>query len=170
MPLLCVAGLSLSALAVEEDAWRWTVAPYLWAPSIGTDLAIQSPPSQSSSQQDFGDVIDKIDGVFEIHVEGQGERFGVFADYTYLSLVDGDKHPRFQTRSQLDTVLFELAAFWKPAPARLSGLDVFAGLRYIDSELEFRLTPVNPVFSPVKLAFDKSFSDLSRSLSVRTGI
>lgn len=154
---LCI---STTASAAEGEGWDWMVAPYLWAASIGTDLKTSSPPSESSSDTDFSDIIDKIDGAFQVHVEGQGDRFGVLADFTYLGLGDDNDHPRFRTESDLDTRLFEIAAVWNPSPERFRGLDVLGGLRYVDVDLTAKLRPENPAFPEVTVDANKSFSDL----------
>jgi hypothetical protein len=114
----------------QADEWEWMVAPYVWAASIGTDQSTRRPPPESGT--DFSDIIDKIDGAFQIHIEGQGERFGMFTDFTYLSLADDKDFARVSTSSDLDSRLFELAGVWSPGEGRLKDLEIFGGLRYID--------------------------------------
>lgn len=154
---LCMMSTSLPTRAAEGDEWEWMVAPYLWAASIGTDLRTGQPPAETDSS--FLDIIDKIDGAFQIHAEGQGERFGMFADYIFLGLEDSKDFARIGTRSDLDSQLFELAAVWSPGEDRYRGLDVFGGLRYVDVDLKVRFDPVNPVLPPVERNLDKSYSD-----------
>lgn len=153
----CLASVAPAAQAAE--GWDWMIAPYGWAAGISTDLETSTPPSSSSSDTDFDDIVDKIDGAFQIHMEGQGDRFGAFADFTYLGLADSKDHPRFDTESDLDTRLFEIAGVWNPSPERFQGLDVFAGLRYIDVDLTLQLRPVNPAFDDVIVDGGDSFSD-----------
>ena len=159
---LCMAAplcFSSAANASEGEGWDWIVAPYVWATNINTDLETSTPPSSASSDLTFGDVLDKLDGVFQIHAEGQGDGFGVFADFTYLGLSDSDDRPRFRTESDLDTRLFEIAAVWHPGQERFLGVDVFAGLRYIDMDLTLQLIPANPAFGRVSVDGSDSFSD-----------
>jgi hypothetical protein len=158
----CIATalcFSANASAAENDGWEWLIVPYGWAASIGTDLTTTSPPSESSTDTDFRDVVDKLDGAFEIHIEGQGDRFGVFADFTYLGLADERKHPRFEIESDLDTRLFEIAGVWNPSDQRFRGVDVFAGLRYIDVDFTSQLKPVNPIFRTVTVDGGETFND-----------
>lgn len=151
--------MAVSPLAQAADGWEWLVAPYGWAASIGTDLKTSEPPSESSTDTDFADVIDRLDGAFQIHVEGQGERFGVFTDFTYLGLGDTREHPRFDIETDLDTRLFELAAVWSPGEGRYRGLDLFGGLRYIDVDVTAQLEPINPAFGTASIDGGDSFSD-----------
>ncbi|MGY1458365.1 MULTISPECIES: hypothetical protein [unclassified Luteimonas] len=158
---LCVAGLSPLAQAADGGGWEWMVAPYGWAVSIGTDLERGVPPAGGiSNDTGFDDIVDKIDGAFQLHVEGQGEHLGMFTDFTFLGLADSNDHPRFHTEADLDTRLFELAAVWSPGEGRYRGWDLFAGLRYIDVDLTVRFDPENPQFESTTFDGGDSFSDL----------
>jgi hypothetical protein len=157
---LALAALSPLAHAANGEGWDWMVAPYGWAASIGTDLQTSQPPSGGiSTDTDFDDIVDKIDGAFQIHVEGQGDHFGVFTDFTFLGLADERDHPRFHIESDLDMRLFELAAVWSPDEQRYRGLDVFAGLRYIDVDLTVQVDPENPLFDTSTLDGGETFND-----------
>jgi hypothetical protein len=155
--VFAVVGLAPATHAAQADEWEWMVAPYAWIPSISTDLNTRIPPGDSGP--DFSNLIDDIDGAFEMHVEGQGERFGMFADFTYLGLADSKSFARVDTNSDLDSILFEAAGVWSPGEGRLKGLELFGGLRYIDVELKVRFDPVNPVFNTLEASVDKSYSD-----------
>ncbi|WP_206860573.1 hypothetical protein [Lysobacter changpingensis] len=154
---LCILCASFPSRAAQDEEWEWMVAPYLWAASIGTDLRTGQPPAETDTS--FSDIVDKIDGAFQVHAEGQGERFGIFADYIFLGLEDDKDFTRIRTQSDLDSQLFELAAVWSPGEGRYRGLDVFGGLRYVDVDLKVRFDPVNPVFVPSERNIDKSYSD-----------
>lgn len=155
MAALGFMGASASSQAAD---WEWKVAPYLWAASVGTDLESDRFPSASNNAS-FSDIIDKIDGAFQMHVEGQGERFGMFGDYTFLGLGDHKNFDRFTTRSQLDSQLLELAAVWNPSDGLYNGVDVFAGLRYIDVDLDVRFEPADPLLPTVERNLDDSYAD-----------
>lgn len=158
--LLCLASLAAAAQAAEGGGWDWMVAPYGWAASIGTDLQRSQPPSGGvSTDTDFDDIVDKIDGAFQIHIEGRGDHFGMFTDFTFLGLADSHDRPRFHTESDLDTRLFELAAVWSPGEHRHRGWDLFAGLRYIDVDLTVQFDPENPLFDTTTFDGGDSFSD-----------
>lgn len=153
--------LSSHAQAADGGDWEWIVAPYGWFPSIGTDLERTAPPAGGvSTDTRFDDIIDKIDGAFLIHAEGQNEHWGVFTDFVFLGLADERDRPRFHTESDLDARLFELAAVWSPDDTRYQGLDLFAGLRYIDVDLSVQLVPTNPGFDTTHVDAGDSFADL----------
>lgn len=157
------ASLSLAstaALAAPSDGrWDWVVAPYVWAPSFSTDFRSASPPSQASNDTAFADIIDEIDGVFLMHGEGQGDDFGVFADFIFLGLADSSQRPALNTRSDLDTTLLEVAVVWSPHATRFTGFEAFAGLRSIDVDFDLQLAPVDPQFPASSVRVDETFRD-----------
>lgn len=156
----CLAAalcLSPAVHAADGEGWDWIVAPYGWAPSISADLNTSVPPTGTDT--DFSDIIDKIDGAFLLHLEGQGDTFGVFGDVIYLGLGDQKNHPRYSAESDLDTRLFEAALVWSPGKDRFHGGDLFAGVRYIDIDLTVRVDPVNPAFANATVDAGESFTD-----------
>lgn len=157
--VLCLAGFSHSASAAEGDGWQWTVAPYVWFAGVNTDLTSEVPPSDASSDRQYRDILDDFNGGFEIHAEGQGQDFGMFADFTYLSLKDDQQRTNVRTDSTLDTTLFELAGTWNPSGQGANGFQILGGLRYISADLDFKLTPNDPAFPTVRIHPDKAKSD-----------
>lgn len=157
-----IGGLVAFAAPVQASpgAVDWSIAPYVWAINTRTDVQTERPPSGLGNETRFTELVDKFDGVIQVHAEGRGDRFGVFADFTYLSLEDGDDRLLFRTESELSTHLFEVAAFWHPNGQRDRGLDVFAGLRYIDMDIDARFIPANPSIPGVAIGGDEVYGDL----------
>lgn len=155
---LSLTSISPVARAAESEGWEWMVAPYLWAPTIGTDVRAEVPPADTETV--FSDIIDKIDGAFLLRLEGQGDHFGVFADLIFLGVADDSDRPLSHTESDLDTWLIEAAGVWSPGDDRSRGLGLFAGLRYVNVELSVQVDPVNPLFDTATIGTDNSYSDL----------
>lgn len=158
--LLLAAPFAAQAAPQSGSDWDWMVAPYVWAASIGTDVRTSTPPSNASNDVAFDDVLEKLDGVFEVHGEGQGDAFGVLTDFTYFGLADEDDHRFLRTESDLDLRLFELAAVWSPGPERFTGLETFAGARIIDLDTTIQFIPYNPAFSRRSLTLGDTFYDV----------
>lgn len=159
LPLAITAALFAPAAHAAGD-WEWMAAPYFWGPSVSTDLRTTVPPEGGASTDTaFSDIVDKIEGGFLMHVEGQGENFGVFADMTYLGLGDTREFERFGSESDLDTRLFDGAMVWSPGPEAFHGPELFAGVRYIDIDATIRFDPVNPAFSSTTFDAGDSFTD-----------
>jgi hypothetical protein len=154
----CLAAAPLPSHAQQDGEWKWMIAPYLWAANVSTDLATPFPVSEGGSR--FPDLIDDIDGAFQAHVEGQNDRFGVFADFTYIGLGDNKDFERLNTDSQLDAYLFEAAAVWSPGEDWLKGIELFGGLRYIDVDLRVNFDPHDPRLGSLELNPNDSYSDL----------
>ena len=129
---LCTASAA-HASPSSGDGWDWLIAPYGWAASVGTDIRTNTPPSTSSNDVSFDDLIDKIDGAFMVRAEGQGDKFGVFADFTYLGLADDNDRRGFHSETDFDTRLIDVAMVWSPDPDRYNGLETFAGVRILDA-------------------------------------
>lgn len=157
---LCAASFSSQAAAAEGEGWSWFVAPYIWAATVGVDHKRLLPPNiDVDNNTNFSNLIDKIDGAFMIHAEGQGDQIGFFTDYLYLGLGDNHDFTRLSTDSQLDATLFELAMVWSPGDERFNGFELFGGLRYIDIDLSIKFNPTDPLFPTVRVDPGKSYSD-----------
>jgi hypothetical protein len=156
--VLSLISLCPAARAAENEGLDWTVAPYLWAASIGTDLNAEAPPAGTDS--DFSSIIDKIDGVFMLRLEGRGDHFGAFADALFLSLADDNDQRFSHTESDLDVWLVDSAAVWSPGDDRSRGLGLLAGLRYVDVDLRLRVDPTNPAFDTATIGTNKGYSDM----------
>ena len=160
-----VAAVSLCTAAAAHaspssgDGWDWLIAPYGWAASVSTDIRTNTPPSTSSNDVSFDDLIDKIDGAFMIRAEGQGDKFGVFADFTYLGLADDNDRRGFHSETDFDTRLIDVAMVWSPDPDRFNGLETFAGARILDADYTTTLTPDNPAFPTVILDANDTMVD-----------
>jgi len=163
-----------TAAHAAEDGWSWAVAPYLWMPSIKADLREDLPPAEN--QRDYVDWIDKLDFAFLGHVEGQGDRFGMFGDLVYLSLGDSHSYPRVRTEGNLDASIVELAAVLPMGEERFEGFDLFGGVRYFDLSVESKFDPVNELLPTVSRKRDEGFTDFmfgaryTAKLSDRWGI
>jgi len=161
MPALLALSLAMaSTQAAAADDWDWVVAPYIWGAGLSTDLDTGLPPPGTGSDAEFSDLIDELDGAFQIHVEGQGEDWGMFTDFTFLGLAAAEERTGFDTESDLDVRLFELAAVWSPGDEKFEGLDVFAGLRRVDADFTVEFDPVNPAFATTTIDTSASFNDL----------
>lgn len=151
----------------RENAWKWKVVPYGWAASVGTDLKLSLPPAGGDGNSKFPGVLDKLDGAFQMHVEGRGQHLGAFVDFTYVGLAQERDARLFRTESDLDARLVEAAATWSPGGDRAQGMDLLVGLRYIDVDLTFELDPDAPPFSSSVFDASKSYSDLLAGLRYR---
>lgn len=144
MRLLVALGIVAIAAPASAAEWDWMVAPYMWATSIRSDVRTDRPPIDGSSEVEFLDILDKLDGSLQAHVEGRGDRVGMFADFTFLGISDSRTGDFATTRTDLDTRLFEAAMVFAPGGQRDRGFELFGGIRFIDADLKIEIEPENP--------------------------
>jgi len=159
------AGLLLAsapigaALAADGGDWDWSLAPYLWLPSIGSNVSVDVPPIDLGGTSQVSEWAPKLGFTIPLHLEGQGDDFGVLSDILYLPLSNKRSGRLFSTDSSLDTGIFELAGVWSPGENRHEGFEVLGGLRYIWASLDLKLKPNNTALPSGKISLDKSYAD-----------
>lgn len=160
MPMALALLCATASVGAQESGWDWMIEPYAWAASIGTDMRTIDPPTEADNETSFSDIIKKLDGVFMGRIEGRNDNFGVFADFIYLGLAQEKQRRLLSTRTDLDVRLLDAAFSVRLGGEREAGLDVFAGVRYIDLDLTTRFVPDNPSFQERTIDLGKSYVDL----------
>jgi len=158
-----LSALALAVVAPQASAsdgdWEYVVAPYLWGAGITTDLDWNTPPVSGGSDQSFTDLIDKLDGVFQIHGEAQNERWGMFGDYAFIGLASSGEHSFFDTESDLDVRLAELAGVWSPGDGKFDGFEAFAGLRRVEVDFTTDFDPHNLALPATNVKLNRDYND-----------
>lgn len=157
LSLLCTA--SATAHAADGDSWDWMVEPYLWAAGVTTDLRTPQSPDPIVGETSFRDLVDKLEGAAQLRVEGRGDRFGAFVDFTYMGLGDDNQWAQVATESDLDMILVDAAVSFRPGGDRLTGLDLFAGVRYLDVDLTVDYAPNDPAQASGRIDAGNSYTD-----------
>ena len=160
--LPALAALALAFAAPQASAsgdWEFVIAPYLWGAGISTDLENDSPPITGSSDNDFVDLIDELDGVFQVHFEAQDEQWGMFADFAFIGLAAEEERTLFDSEADLDVRLSEFAGVWSPGEGRISGFEAFGGLRRIEVDFTADFDPVNPALPNASIDWNRDYND-----------
>lgn len=158
---LAMAIATAAAPAAAQDAgWDWMIEPYAWAASIGTDMRTLRPPTEADNETSFSDIIDKLDGAFMARIEGRNDHYGAFLDFIYLGLGDESERRVLSTSSDLDARLVDAAFSFRLGADRESGLDLFAGTRIVDVDVNASFIPHNPEFEPRGIDVGKTYVDL----------
>lgn len=156
----CQAACGLLALAsagaanAASDDYDWVAIGYLWASDITTDVRDRSISTS------FNDILDKLDFGLQGHVEAQGDDFGGYVDFTYMSLSDKASLPNADVRTSLDMTAIDLAMVWSPGAERMTGAELYGGLRYISNDVGLRVDPVPPALPDFSVGADASYNDL----------
>ena len=147
-----------AAMAADGDRWDWSLAPYVWASSVTTDVSIAGRSVETEAE--FSDLIDALDYGVLMHAEGQGDDFGVFADLVYMKVSDEKDGSVLRTDASLTSTLFELAMVWSPGDQRNLGFEGFAGLRYMENKVDASFEPVDPALPTARRVVDPSTADV----------
>jgi hypothetical protein len=152
----CALGLCFSASAARAETadYDWLAVAYLWASDISVDSR------DASIDASFNDILDKLEMAFQTHVEVQGDDLGGFIDFTFMGLGDNVSRPAADFHADLDMTLMDLGLVWSPGAERMTGFELFGGLRYIDSDFHLIVDPVPPGVPNFENRVNDTFTDL----------
>jgi hypothetical protein len=151
----CGLALTLGAgsASAESSGMDWLGIVYLWAADIGVDTR------DVNLDIDFSDTIDKLEMGFQGHMEAQGDNFGGFVDISYMAVGNNNNLPNVHLNSDLDMTAMDLAMVWSPGPERMTGFEVFGGLRYIDTKFHLVIDPAPPGPPTTESGIDTTYTD-----------
>jgi len=143
--------------AQAADGWDWSITPYMWASDISEDL-ILSGEVVGGGDTEFKDLVDLIDTSLQLHFEGTRDRWGLFADLTYIDLSDSETGElellRFDV--EIQETLLEAGAIYRPG-GRSGKLDLLFGARLLSVDEDYRLQLGE--LDPLELSIDESYLD-----------
>jgi hypothetical protein len=151
--LLALTAASGAAQAASDD-YDWLGIMYLWAADIGVDTR------DASINVDFSDTIDKLEMAFQGHVEVQGDDIGGFVDLSFIAVGDNSQRANAHLNSDLDLTAVDMALVWSPGAERVTGLEVFGGLRYIDTDFSLVVDPDAPALPDIRTGINTTYTDL----------
>lgn len=151
----CGLVLTLGAGGARADSsgMDWLGVMYLWA----SDISVDSRDAELDVS--FSDAIDKLEMAFQGHVEAQGDDFGGFVDVSYTALGDNKNLPTVHLNADLNLTLMDLAMVWSPGPERMTGVEVFGGLRYIDTDFQLVIDPEPPGLPTAQTGVNTTYTD-----------
>jgi hypothetical protein len=149
----CAMALSAGSAGAASSDMDWIGIVYLWAADIGVDAR------NTSVDISFSDVVNKLEMAFQGHVEAQGEDFGGFVDVVYMAVGDNSEQPLVQLNADFDLTAMDLAMTWSPAAEKFSGLEAYAGLRYVDTQFRVIVDPIPPGPPNSVIGLDSSYYD-----------
>jgi hypothetical protein len=158
---LLLAGAPIGAVfAADSGGWDWSITPYAWLPAVGTDIHIDVPPIDTGGTKQFSAIRPKLGFTIPLHLEGQGDDWGLLSDLLYLPVSSTRSGEFIHTDTSLDAGIFELAAVWSPGPDRHEGFEAIGGLRYLWASIDFKLIPNNPDLPSAKISPSTEYPDL----------
>ena len=141
--VLAVPGQSLAA-----DQWEFTIAPYALFPYIEGEASV-GQVSGANVDVDPGDIIDTLELGGMIYLEAQhASGFGASLNYAFMDLADGATGPAGIGRVDLDIFQGILEGYGQyRLKAGKGTLDVYAGVRWWDIDLDINISGVGPTQS-----------------------
>ena len=167
--ILAVTCVAVSGAALAEnssDEWQFQITPYLWLPTIDGTLNYDLPPGGGGSPDiSVGptDWLELLNFGALVAASARKGRFSIFTDFVYLSMtrngdgrvvsVEGTVPGGFtsipvsanltlNTRTDMDGLVWTLAAGYTVKQTKTSSVDVFAGARLfsVDFSSSWELT------------------------------
>ena len=141
----CVMGLGVlgaaQAGAQAAPDWSFEISPYLWMAGLdGTIQPVAGGPTFSSSLS-FGDILDNLDAGFFISGSAQRGRLVILGDLYYISASDTVRVPPVappvdRVRGKAEVLQGTFAAGWRAVDRATHSLDLLAGMRAGETEIE----------------------------------
>jgi len=145
------------ATARAADGWQWSIAPYIWASDISETLLLNDE-IVGGGDTEFKDLVELVDTSLQLHFEGVRDRWGLFADLTYIDLSDSETGEleilRFDV--EITEALLEAGAIYRPS-GRSGKLDLLFGARYLSVDEKYRLQLGG--LDPFEAAVDEGYLD-----------
>ena len=142
-----------AAVVGDDDAWHFTIAPYLWIPGQSGDVTVRGVDADVDlSVCDVLENLDDIEFAFMAHLEADKGRFGFYLDGFYMETEETTHQPNTSTkvRTQQSAIefvgVFELTEFAldKQDPQRSNlSIDLLGGGRYMNLTNDVDLTILN---------------------------
>ena len=129
-----------------DDAWRFSVSPYLWAAGLSGETGTLRPLPPADVDLSFSDILDDLRFAGMVAGTARNGRFGLAADIQYVETrSDGDLRPfygntRVTSKSFLTTLTGEYAAIDRPDATLFVG----AGLRVWSVDTDLKLSQGGP--------------------------
>ncbi|MEE4382597.1 MAG: hypothetical protein V2J02_11415 [Pseudomonadales bacterium] len=146
-----------TAAQVHAEDWNWSLTPYGWAIGAEVDTGARFGGAEPI-EQDFSDLVDKLDFAAQLHLEVQKDRIGFLLDVTTLSLSDEVTRGPLQIETDSSTTLIE-GAVLLGAFERGVGTQVMAGFRSVNLDLDLEIQGLGPIGGNRQASADATLYD-----------
>ncbi len=124
----------------EPDKWELRLSVPAWAAGLEGDTGVGDHVSHQALG--FGELAPHLDMALSVRFELRKGRFGVFGEYSYLSLSDGsgvESRVIKKLDGRLDQHMADFGLSWRILGNERGFLEVIAGARYMSIFSEFTL-------------------------------
>ena len=128
--LAIALALATGTARADSADLEWLGIAYVWAADVEIDVR------DATLGIPFSDTVGNLEMGFQGHVEAQGDDFGGFVDVSFMAVgTHHDIRQGVRVSTDLDMTSMDLALVWSPAADAFTDIEVFGGLRYIDTDL-----------------------------------
>jgi len=135
-------------VSVAANDWTWTITPYAFLADVHVDVK-HNDEQIISSDITLSELIDDLESAIIFHVEGKGDRHGVFADFYFN---DYGANPKMfdqggqviEAKSDEKVWITDLGGVYYPGKDS-SGFGIRYGVRMIKFDDEIDIVSVNGV-------------------------
>jgi hypothetical protein len=140
-----------------SNPWKNEITIYGWLPSISATTPL---PNSSGDGMDAEDIIDDLKMVFMGTYSGRNDTWSVFGDFIYFDMGDSKNHTfsngdTAYVSYDLKTTLIQVGMGYSLINNSDGILDVTAGIRYLDLELELN----TDLFTSRSVSGSKDYTD-----------
>jgi hypothetical protein len=152
----CALAFLLAAGSARADSsdMEWLGIVYVWAADIELDARDRTLDIA------FSDTVENLEIGFQGHVEAQAGDFGGFVDLSFMGVGTNEVDQGIRINTDVDMTAMDLAFVWSPEEESFTGIEVFGGLRYIDTKIDLVIDPEPPGPPVLQTGVDKSYYDL----------
>lgn len=158
---LCAAALQLKPAAAEEEAWSFSITPYLWGASIYGDVTGEGGRPDVPIGVSFSDVLTNLDFALMLAGEAHKDRFSVFGDLIYLDVTSSVPTPFgvLFSSAEVDTkgLIGTIAGAYRLYSSRPGWIDAYAGARILSLSVDIDLR--QGTIGPESASFDRTLVD-----------
>jgi len=129
-----LALLAGKPIRAQDSGWDWTVTPYVWFAGIDGDVGARG--LTAPVEVDFGDIWDNLSLAGMLSLDGHNDTWGAFADLVYLDLGADKDTALGEVGADFQQWLVNLVPYWRVKADDAVTIDIGAGGRYVDLDLE----------------------------------
>ena len=144
-PLAAMAGgkdivpVATPTPAAKDDGWEFLVKPYGWL--TGVDGTLSAGNFSTDVDIDAAEVISHLDWAVFLQAEARRGRWGLLFDGFYAEISGGGTPPNglySETNFAQTQAMVELALAYRVLDGQAGYVDVFAGARYLNVEIDLQ--------------------------------
>jgi hypothetical protein len=132
--MAAVVVLGVGSASAQDAGWTWNVTPYAWMTGIDGDVGARG--MSVPVENDFSDVWDDLDLAGMLTVDGNNGTWGIITDFVYTDLSSEKDTPAGEVGADLEQWLLTAAPYLRLAAKEAVTVDVGAGVRWIDTDLD----------------------------------